>query len=244
MRRRRRRFFREDVLAPWLTLVVIIGLWWAGSILLGSGDPAPPPVRNTREPAADRVAPAFAPAPEREEPVADAPETHAVLEVPRPGPPAPSPPVASAGEIAELRARALVVPVHGIPREAIVSNFDDSRGGSRKHEALDILAPRGTPVLAAEDGRIVKLFTSARGGLTIYQFDPAEQFCYYYAHLDRYADGLAEGQGVKRGDIIGYVGTTGNAPPNTPHLHFSINRLGAEKRWWDGTPLDPALVLR
>jgi murein DD-endopeptidase MepM/ murein hydrolase activator NlpD len=243
MRRRRRRFFREDVLAPWLTLVVIIGLWWAGSSLLGSADPASPPVRQTPT-VADRVAPAFAPAPGREDPVADAPETHAVLEVPRAGPPASGPPIVAEEEIGELRAHGLLVPVQGIRREDIVSNFDDNRGGGRRHEALDILAARGTPVLAAEDGRIVKLFTSARGGLTIYQFDPSERFCYYYAHLDRYVDGLAEGQTVKRGQVIAYVGTTGNAPQNTPHLHFAINRLGQEKKWWDGTPLDPVLVLR
>jgi peptidoglycan LD-endopeptidase LytH len=244
MRRRRRRFFREDVLAPWLTLLVVIGLWWAGSSLIGNADPAPAPVRNERAPAADRVAPAFIPPSSREDPVADAPETHAVLEVPRPGAPAPAPPVITDGEVGELRAHGLLVPVQGIARESIVSNFDDNRGGGRSHEALDILAPRGTPVLAVEDGRIVKLFTSARGGLTIYHFDPLERFCYYYAHLDRYADGLKEGERVKRGQLIGYVGTTGNAPQNTPHLHFSINRLGAEKKWWDGVPLDPALVLR
>jgi murein DD-endopeptidase MepM/ murein hydrolase activator NlpD len=243
MRRRRRRFFREDVLAPWLTLLVVIGLWWAGSSLFGVSNPAPPPVRNPNAPAADRVAPGFVP-PSRERPVADAPETHAVFEAARPGPPVPGSPVISEEEIGELRAHALLVPVQGIRREDIVSNFDDNRGGLRKHEALDILAPRGTPVLAAEGGRIVKLFTSARGGLTIYQFDPVERYCYYYAHLDRYADGLKEGQPVQRGQVIGYVGTTGNAPPNTPHLHFSINRLGDEKKWWDGTPLDPAKVLR
>ena len=109
---------------------------------------------------------------------------------------------------------------------------------------MDILAPRGTPVVAAVGGRIAKLFTSAAGGLTIYQFDEAEQFCYYYAHLDSYAPDLNEGQIVQRGQVIGYVGTTGNAPPDTPHLHFAIYRLGAEKRWWDGTPIDPIDVLR
>jgi len=234
--------FREDVLAPWLTLIVVIGLWWAGSILIGA-DPAPPPVNNPREPAADRVAPVFKPPPPVEA-VPDAPETHAVLEAPRPGPPAPAPPIVSDGEMGELRSRGLAVPVQGIAPDDIVSNFDDSRGGERKHEALDLLAPRGTPVLAADDGRIVKLFTSARGGLTIYQFDSREFYCYYYAHLDRYAENLKEGQTVKRGQVIGHVGTTGNAPPNTPHLHFAIFRLGQEKKWWDGTPLDPALVLR
>jgi peptidoglycan LD-endopeptidase LytH len=243
MRRRRRRFFREDVLAPWLTLIVVIGLWWAGSILVGSSDPPSFP-RNWRGPAADGVAPTFVPPRPREAPVADAPETHAVLEVPRPAPPAPARPTVPEGEVGELRTHGLAVPVLGIAREDIVSNYDDNRGGSRKHEALDLLAPRGTPVVAADNGRIVKLFTSARGGLTIYQFDPSERFCFYYAHLDRYADNLEEGMMVKRGQVIGYVGTTGNAPANTPHLHFAITRLGEDKKWWDGTPLDPAEVLR
>jgi murein DD-endopeptidase MepM/ murein hydrolase activator NlpD len=134
--------------------------------------------------------------------------------------------------------------VDGIPASALVSSFSDARGSSRKHEAIDILAPRGTNVLAVEDGTIAKLFTSAAGGLTIYEFDPSNRYVYYYAHLDHYAWGLKEGAEVKRGDVIGYVGTTGNAPENTPHLHFAISRLGADHRWWEGTPLDPYLVWR
>ena len=194
------------------------------------------------EPRADRVAPVVSPPLPRERPVADAPETHAVLE--SPSSPATATRVAGDSAISELRSHALEVPVQGIRREDIVSNFDDDRGGGRKHEALDLVAPRGTPVLAVEDGRIVKLFTSARGGLTIYQFDPTERYSYYYAHLDRYADELREGQVVRRGQVIGYVGTTGNAPPDTPHLHFGINLLTEEKNWWNGAPVDPALVLR
>ena len=116
--------------------------------------------------------------------------------------------------------------------------------GGRRHEAIDILAPRGTPVKAVEDGRIARLFFSKAGGTTIYQFDPTERFCYYYAHLDRYADGLRENDQVRRGQVIGYVGTTGNAPKNTPHLHFAVFRLNAEKRWWEGTPIDPYDLLR
>jgi murein DD-endopeptidase MepM/ murein hydrolase activator NlpD len=242
--RRRRRVFREDVLAPWLTLLVVIGLWWGGWSVFGTSGSAPPPVNDPNRPAADRVAPAFAPRSARETPTPDAPETHAVLESARPRPSATVSRAVADADLRELRARSLEVPVYGIDREDIVSNFHDERGTDRKHEALDLLAPRGTPVLAAEDGRIEKLFTSARGGLTIYQFDPADRFCYYYAHLDGYAPGLKEGQAVTRGQVIGYVGTTGNAPEGTPHLHFAIFRLGEEKEWWDGTPLDPALVLR
>jgi murein DD-endopeptidase MepM/ murein hydrolase activator NlpD len=109
---------------------------------------------------------------------------------------------------------------------------------------MDILAPRGTPVLAAVDGRVVKLFTSAAGGLTVYQFDVEERFSYYYAHLDAYAPDLNEGESVARGQILGFVGTTGNAPADTPHLHFAIYRLGPDKKWWEGEALDPFDLLR
>jgi len=137
-----------------------------------------------------------------------------------------------------LTAHRLIVPVTGIPRSRLRDNYDEVRNGGR-HEALDIAAPRGTPVVAVGDGRVVKLFNSRAGGLTIYQFDPQETFAYYYAHLDRYADGLREGASVKRGEVIGYVGTSGNAPPESPHLHFTIFRLGVERHWWQGTPVNP-----
>jgi murein DD-endopeptidase MepM/ murein hydrolase activator NlpD len=116
-----------------------------------------------------------------------------------------------------------------------MDTFEETRGGGRRHQATDIMAPRGTPVLAVDNGIIQKLFTSDAGGLTVYQFDSAEEYCYYYAHLDRYAPRLREGVLVKRGDLIGYVGSTGNADPNAPHLHFEILALGPEKRWWSGT---------
>jgi murein DD-endopeptidase MepM/ murein hydrolase activator NlpD len=141
-------------------------------------------------------------------------------------------------DLDDLRERRLEVPVEGIARKALKDSFTEGRTG-HVHEAIDILAPRGTPVVAVEDGRIEKLFTSKRGGLTIYQFDPSRRYCYYYAHLDRYASGLADGQTVKRGQVIGYVGISGNAPPQTPHLHFTIFKLAAEKRWWQGVPINP-----
>jgi murein DD-endopeptidase MepM/ murein hydrolase activator NlpD len=156
-------------------------------------------------------------------------------------PPAPVSPT-EAGEILALRARDLKLPVEGIDRKDLRNTFADARG-SRTHEALDILAPRGTKVRAVEDGRVQKLFTSKAGGLTIYEFDPTQTFAYYYAHLDRYEDGLREGQMVKRGDVIGSVGSTGNASPDAPHLHFAIFRLGPEKQWWKGEPINPFLVL-
>jgi murein DD-endopeptidase MepM/ murein hydrolase activator NlpD len=143
-----------------------------------------------------------------------------------------------------LADRDLEIPVQGVKRDQLVRSFHEERGSNREHEAIDILAPRNTPVVAVEDGRIAKLFLSKAGGNTIYQFDPAGEYCYYYAHLERYADGLREGDHVSRGDVIGYVGTSGNAPKDTPHLHFAVFRLTPEKHWWEGTPLDPYDILR
>jgi murein DD-endopeptidase MepM/ murein hydrolase activator NlpD len=160
-------------------------------------------------------------------------------------PPPPSPePTMSAPAEAELGDRELLIPVEGVGEDQLTSSFHDERGGGRQHEAIDILAPRNTPVRAVESGTIARLFQSKAGGITIYQFDPSERFCYYYAHLERYADGLQEGQQVSRGQIIGYVGVSGNAPKDTPHLHFAIFRLTPAKRWWEGTPVDPFEVLR
>ena len=116
--------------------------------------------------------------------------------------------------------------------------FADARGG-RPHEALDIAAPRGTPVHAVDDGNVAKLFTSVPGGLTVYQFDPSGRIAYYYAHLDRYADGLKEGAALRRCDVIGYVGSTGNASAEAPHLHFAVFGLGLERRWWEGVAINP-----
>jgi murein DD-endopeptidase MepM/ murein hydrolase activator NlpD len=165
-------------------------------------------------------------------------------------PPPPDPPRSeevpsiAANPLEDLRQRQLRLPVHGIKREDLRSNFNELRGGSRRHEAIDILAPRNTPVFAVEDGTIARLFLSDAGGITIYQFDPTRRYVYYYAHLEKYAAGLKEGDRVKRGDVIGYVGTTGNAPRDTPHLHFAIFKLTEEKKWWQGTAIDPYSVLR
>ena len=134
------------------------------------------------------------------------------------------------------------MPVSGIACGALRDNFNDRRGSS-PHEALDVPAPRGTPVVAVDDGVIEKLFTSKPGGLTIYHFDPSRNYAYYYAHLDRYADGLKEKAAVRRGQVIGYVGITGNSAPDAPHLHFAIFKLGAERRWWQGAPVNPYPVL-
>ena len=155
--------------------------------------------------------------------------------------------VATAAELAALGAR-MVVPVAGVAREELVNSYDDARGaadaGARRHDALDILAPRGTPVLAASAGRVIKLFDSERGGLTVYTLDEGGKFVLLYAHLDRYAPGIREGKSVKQGEMIGYVGTTGNANPATPHLHFAVARSADPRQWWQGTPVNPYRLLR
>lgn len=144
----------------------------------------------------------------------------------------------------ELRARHLLIPIAGVEPSMLRDSFEDARDHTRQHEALDILAPRNTPVRAVEGGTIAKLFLSKAGGITIYQFDPSETYAYYYAHLERYAPGLHEHQAVSAGEIIGYVGTSGNAPPNTPHLHFAIFKLTADKHWWQGEAINPFRVWR
>jgi peptidoglycan LD-endopeptidase LytH len=149
------------------------------------------------------------------------------------------------GSVELLKRRHLEMPVDGASRDRLHDSFDERRaGGLRRHEAIDIMAPRGTPVRAVEDGRVAKLFRSIAGGLTIYLFDPTETFSYYYAHLDRYATGLQEGHQVRRGDLIGYVGITGNAAEDAPHLHFAVFLLGAKRQWWKGDPINPYNVLR
>ncbi|CEE35760.1 M23 family metallopeptidase [Xanthomonas citri pv. citri] len=144
---------------------------------------------------------------------------------------------------AEAPGSGLLIPVQGISASQLQDTFTDARSEGRVHDAIDILAPTGTPVVAVADGTVEKLFTSDRGGLTVYQFEPSGKYCYYYAHLERYADGLAEKQSIKRGQVIGYVGSTGNANPAAPHLHFEIHRLGPEKQWWKGDALNPYPVL-
>ena len=141
-------------------------------------------------------------------------------------------------DFSRLRTRGLRLPVEGFAVTQLRDNFAERRG-ARVHEAIDLLAPRGTPVVAVDDGVVKKLFTSNAGGLTVYQYDPGETYSYYYAHLDRYAEGLVEGKLLRKGDRVGYVGTTGNAPPGTPHLHFTIYKLPPDKKWWQGTPINP-----
>ena len=211
-------------------------------VALGSPASAPPPAST---------APPSLPAPDLSGEPLDTPPPEAALETPVPAeiiaPIATetAPPPVDPNEQPSMRdadaPRAMIIPVAGVGASAIRDMFNESRG-NRRHEAIDILAPKGTPVIATDDGVVTKLFTSKPGGLTVYQFDPDQRFCYYYAHLDRYAPGLHEGQLLRRGEVLGYVGTTGNAG-NTPHLHFALIRLDKDRRWWKGTYVNPYPLL-
>jgi murein DD-endopeptidase MepM/ murein hydrolase activator NlpD len=150
---------------------------------------------------------------------------------------------APAATIDDRSTTRLRVPIDGISIESFKGGFSELRG-DHLHEGVDIIVPRGTPIHAVQDGTIAKLFFSQFGGVTIYQFEDDGRLCFYYAHLQRYADGLHDGQHVSQGEVIGYVGTSGNAPPGTPHLHFAISELNADRKWWQGRPLDPYLVFK
>ena len=164
-------------------------------------------------------------------------------EVPQPRTARAPAPVADAVDARRASPAGLLVPVQGVRPADLDDTFGDARGSERQHQALDIMAPAGTPVLAVADGHVEKLFDSERGGLTVYQFDASGRWCYYYAHLQRYAPGLAEGAQVRRGEVLGYVGSSGNADPAAPHLHFAVFELGPERQWWAGTPVNPYPLL-
>ena len=138
----------------------------------------------------------------------------------------------------------LIIPVAGVKPEQIRDTFTDSRSEGRVHDAIDIMAPAGTPVLAAADGEIVRLFQSDRGGTTIYQLSPDKKLVFYYAHLQGYADGVVAGKYARQGEVIGYVGDTGNAGAGNYHLHFSVAILADPKRYWEGQNINPYPLLR
>jgi peptidoglycan LD-endopeptidase LytH len=168
-------------------------------------------------------------------------------EVARSGPvvtvkPENAPPVVIAQQV-QVAPSGLALPVIGVKPEQLVDTYDQARGAGRRHDAIDIMAAEGTPVIAAADGSIEKFFNSARGGLTIYERSPDQKWMYYYAHLSAYAPGLAEGQQVKRGQVIARVGHTGDASAAGPHLHFAINSMAPGERWWDGTAINPYPLL-
>jgi len=157
-----------------------------------------------------------------------------------PLPPEPTPSPESASFVGQLK---LIIPVAGVRPDQLIDTFDAARSEGRVHDAIDIPAAAETPVLAAADGKILKLFQSERGGITIYQLSANQELVFYYAHLARYADGLAEGNLVKQGEVIAYVGDTGNAGAGNYHLHFSIATVSDPKRYWEGTNINPYPLL-
>ncbi|CAD2248755.1 M23 family metallopeptidase [Xanthomonas arboricola] len=219
------------------------GYWWlerqAPQAAVAPASAAAPAVTAQPEAAeAAMAAPSAAPAVADPAVAASSPSTEVM-----PAANTPAAPASAAAPEAASSGSGLLIPVQGIGSGQLQDTFTDARSEGRVHDAIDILAPTGTPVIAVADGTVEKLFNSERGGLTVYQFDPNGTYCYYYAHLERYADGLAEKQAIKRGQVIGYVGSTGNADPAAPHLHFEIHRLGPEKQWWKGEVLNPYPVL-
>ena len=245
----------------WLVLFLAGALCGAGALALWQGSapvarassPCPTVAPSAVAAAGGTVAPAAIPAPVPASPL----PAPAANETPAPSvdstsiglplqPSVPAAPIVTptvAGTDAKP-ADKLLIPVVGIKSSQLTDTFDQARGKERRHEALDIMAPKGTQVVAAADGKVVKLFNSKPGGLTVYQFDTTEKFAYYYAHLDHYASGVAEGTYLKRGDLVGYVGSTGDANPAAPHLHFAIFTLTPEKQWWKGVALNPYPLLR
>jgi murein DD-endopeptidase MepM/ murein hydrolase activator NlpD len=147
-------------------------------------------------------------------------------------------------DIEYVRSRRLELPVAGIHSDQLTDSFDEPRDGTRRHRAIDILAPRGTPVLAADDGRVLRVSWNSAGGNTVYATDAEGRIVYYYAHLDHYRESLAAGMSLAKGDTIGFVGTTGNAPKDIPHLHFQIMRMPHDGKYWNGEPINPFAILR
>jgi len=208
---------------------------------LGGHKAIPAVVQVSPSRAIGTVAAADAPAP----PVAAAtvpPTATTAIVQDQAAPAAPASVIETAPDTAGLPASAisgLLMPVVGVKPAELVDTYTQARKARGVHDAIDIMATRGTPVVAVNDGEVVKLFNSVRGGITVYQFGPQQKVVYYYAHLDRYAPGLAEGQMLHRGDPIGFVGSTGNASADAPHLHFEIGVLGPEKHWWQSRPINP-----
>ena len=232
-------------------VIVLAAAWTVGSRMESSTQvmQAAIPAQLPSQPAASQAEPVA-------NPVGDAGPAQAVqvvsspLPVQTPATPAMVSPLAlpvsepTNPDVVLLRARKLTLPVQGISATQLTDTYTQARATGAPHEAIDIMAARGTPVLAVEGGTVVKLFLSKPGGITIYLFDPGNEYAYYYAHLDRYAEGIAEGATVQKGQLLGYVGSSGNASPDAPHLHFAVFKLGPERQWWRGTPLNPYGIWR
>ena len=217
-------------------------------VIVGAAVLLDPPVRSRPEPT-----PAQPSAPK---PIVDPPATptaHWEAEKPKDNspsvsPPNPGPPLESGSSVTDedldyLASRNLLVPLVGKSASDLHDNFYQGRSEGRQHNALDIMAPQATPVLATADGAVRKLFTSDKGGITLYEIDTSGRYVYYYAHLMSYADGIVEGKQLRRGDVIAYVGDTGNAGVGNYHLHFAISKLSSPRQWSGGDPIDPYPLL-
>ncbi len=202
----------------------------------------PRAVPSITEPTPQVAAPSTAP------PAIDTPESHPTRPAgtpqgAQPSEPTPSTQSPASPTVSPSLSANLIIPVAGVRPDQLQDTFTAARSEGRVHDAIDIPAPQGTPVLAAADGTIVKLFHSDRGGTTIYQLSTDNKTVYYYAHLDHYADGLTEGHFARQGEVIAYVGDTGNAGPGNYHLHFSISIVSDPKRYWDGVNINPYPLL-
>ncbi len=243
-------------------LCLVIGLWASGSLRTGGPPQQQQAAASEPEPQAQAQTQAPAPTPpldlgnmvaEAKKVPAGAAPVVPPIDYAQPAPPPGqlreadrTSPEAHGGadRIAQEKAPFhLAMPIAGIDPHTLTDTFQEIHNG-HKHEALDIMAPRGTPVLAVAEGNVAKLFNSKQGGLTVYQFDDSRTYCFYYAHLDRYAPGLKDGVLLRKGEVLGYVGSTGDAQPDAPHLHFAVSKLGPDKKWWDGTAIDPLPLLQ
>jgi len=249
-----RRFLAPFLLGAGSMLVLMVLLIWIvprwlppGGVVIRIGPAASPVstrgVRDGDGTAADAPAASTAPAP----PSAATPPAPPVVSPAAAVDTAPAGDAAAAAPAAarvDLPRGVLLVPVRGVKPGQLSDTYSQARGQGRRHDAIDIPAPRGTPVLATADGTVLKLFRSDRGGITLYELAPDRRTIYYYAHLDRYAAGMAESRALRQGEVIGYVGDSGNAGAGNYHLHFEITSTTDPRRYWAGTPQNPYPLLR
>lgn len=236
---RRSRFLLPFSLGALSMLLAMAAAVWAAPGMLARMHAALVP--GTSPPGAAAGLAARPPAPAREAPSAG------LVPADAPAAEAPQPPVWPEEEeppAAPSTGSGLLIPVRGVEASSLVDTYEQSRGQGRRHDAIDIAAPRGTPVVAAADGVVMKLFRSERGGTALYQLAPDRRTIYYYAHLDRYARGMAEGRALRRGEVLGYVGDTGDAGPGNYHLHFEVSTTKDPARYWGGVPQNPYPLLQ
>jgi peptidoglycan LD-endopeptidase LytH len=228
---------RRSVAAERAVILLVFGLVFAFVFWLS--------LRVQRRPASEAAIPAATP-PTTPAATPSSPPAPAMTPSPAPSARA-TPPAAESGvttdSLPSVAPGSLVIPVAGVRPEQLRDTFNEARSEGRTHNALDIMAACETPVVAAVAGKILRLFTSERGGLTVYQLGPDDKTVYYYAHLSRYADDLAQGQTVAPGKLIGYVGDTGNAGPNNCHLHFAMWAVSDPKKFWSGEDINPYPLL-